>query len=88
MSYFDLLYFLELFTIRNKNKYDNDLIFRCRKRILSIYKVLLPSLPTNFTSAQFDDLIDCIYIHSLPLNNDEFLFIRAFRRYVKMLTKL
>lgn len=88
MSDFDLLYFLELFTIRSKNKYDNDLIFRCRKIILSIYKDLFPSLPTNLTSAEFDYLIHCIYIRSLPLNNDEFLFIRAFIRYVKMLTLL
>lgn len=88
MSYFDLVYFLELFTIRSKKKYDKDLIIRCRRFIMSIYKEFLPYVRTNLNYYEFKSLIDYILGRSVSLSEDEFSFIFSFRKYVLDLTKI
>lgn len=88
MSYLDVLYLLEIFTIRSKKEYDYGLVVRCRRFIFSIYKDFLPYARPILDFSEFKSLIDYIYQRSFSLPDDEFLFIRSFRKYVLKLTSI
>lgn len=87
MTYLQLIIFLELFTIRSRKEYDYGLIVRCRKFILSIYDECMYSICMSVRPESLIDFIDYAYTCALTLPNDEFLFIRAFRRYSQSLLK-
>lgn len=79
MTYLNICILLELFTIRKYREYDYGLIVRCRKRILDWIKI-------DDKNIYYDKMLDYIYSRALTLPEDEFLFIRSFIKFVKLLT--
>lgn len=88
MNDLDLIYLLELFTLRSSKEYDYGLVVRCRRFILSIYREFSPCLVSQCTPIQLFDFINYVYKRALNLPHDEFLFIRSFRKYILRLTKM